>query len=117
MCPDSCSNLGLNARLGVGSPAALAQHMARIQLAQRDEFFLGRLGFACSSGKAERCRGKVGERWDGAAGSPRGAAGALLTPPRICSEADMFPQQAERLSDAAFRALKFWRKPQETGLF
>lgn len=117
MCPDSCANLGLNARLGVGSPAALAQHMARIQLAQRAEFFLVRLGSACSSGKAERCRGKVGDRWDGAAGSPGAAAGALLTPPRICSEPDVFPQQAERLSDAALTALKFWHKTRETGLF
>lgn len=74
MCPDSCANLGLNVQLGVGSPAALAQHMARIQLTQRAEFFLARFGFACSSGKAERC-GKVGDGWDGAAGSPRGRGG------------------------------------------
>lgn len=44
MCPDSCANLGLNVQLGVGSPAALAQHMARIQLTQRAVFFLTLLG-------------------------------------------------------------------------
>lgn len=51
--------------------------MARIQLAQRAQFFLGRSAFAGSGGKAERGRGKVGwgDRWDGAAASPRGRAG------------------------------------------
>lgn len=44
MCPDSCTNLELNVQLGVGSPAALAQHMARIQLTQRAIFFLALFG-------------------------------------------------------------------------
>lgn len=49
--------------------------------------------------------------------APLGDAGTLLTPAGICSVPDVFPQQAERLSDAALPALKFWQRTGESGLF
>lgn len=49
--------------------------------------------------------------------APLGDAGGLLTPRGICSEHDVFPQQAERLSDAVLTALKFWQGRGEIGLF
>lgn len=48
---------------------------------------------------------------------PLGDARGLLTPRGIRSEPDVFPQQAERLSDAALKGLKFWQGAGETGLF
>lgn len=93
MCPDSCANLGLNAQLGVGSAAALAQHMARIELTQKAEFFLVRLGSACPSGKAERCQ-RCGKGWETVGMEqldPLGDMRALLTPGGICSSPGVFP--------------------------
>lgn len=49
--------------------------------------------------------------------APLGDAAGLLTPARIRSSPDVFPQQAERLSDAALAALKIWQRAGETGLF
>lgn len=97
MCPDSCANLGLNVQLGVGSPAALAQHMARIQLTQRAVFFLAPFGLHMLEWKKSGARGEGrGETVAMEQLAPLGDMGGFLTPGRARSSPDASPHQADR---------------------
>lgn len=102
MCPDSCANL---VRLGVGSPAALAQHMARIQLTQRAVFFLTPLELPMPKWKNRAVPG--GEGRGETVGmeqlAPLGDAGGFLTPGRVCSSPDACPHQADRAARCCIR--------------
>ena len=97
MCPDSCANLGLNVQLGVGSPAALAQHMAHIQLTQRAVFFLAARASHARVEKQSGAEGEGrGETVEMEQLAPLGDAGGFLTPGRVCSSPDVCPHQADR---------------------
>lgn len=83
----------------MGSPAALAQHMARVQLTQRAVFFLAQLALPMLQWKNRAVLGvrrEEGRPLSWSSWLPSGTLGRFLTPQRVCSSPRVCPHQADK---------------------